>query len=426
MADNRKTYNILLTVLMFVALALQVALQTKYRNAWGFHANSIVWTLSGIIFLVCALFTTRKIPLPSIHYKYLTLLIGTIVMIYAISWAHIHLDYNFKRFPVKFDGSDVIPTIEILVKRFLNGEEVYSAIQFPHHTVIPTYFTTTWAPFIPAELYGWDYRWTPIVLFLGTILAMIYTAWWKTSNYTLWLLFVLFTAATFYGLARYDRSTIRFAVEFLPSCYYLILCVTLLSRNAYLVAIGILLCILSRYSLLLWIPLYVVITYFHRDWKFVLKTGLILFVGWCLIFFVPFFDFNPMRFFDTMKTYGNNAQYKWNAQSWQPEGAIPHTLTQGYGLAVFFYEAFVEDVVAGITAIRRVQLFSVVLVSLLTFLYYWKNRAKKIDLKLVMIISLNLYLLFFYAFLYAPYGYLFYVPLTSTLAVLWWLTVREG
>ena len=433
MSEGNTKTNTISFLVMLIALTLQVVLQSNGRNYWGPYTSPAVWFFAGIIFSISTLGicssmhesnVANRFSLP-FNNKYLALILGSIAIGLAIYFSYIHLDFNFRRFPIKLDGSDVIPTIEVMVKRFIAGEHVYETIKFPEHKITPTYFTFTWLPFVPAELMNVDYRWTAVVAFLATSLTMVYTAWFKTNNYSMWLVLALFSAGIFYGLARYDRPNIRFSVEYLPACYYLILCASLFSRNFLFIALGIVLCLLSRFSVVLWLPVYGIIIWHSRGWRFALKVAAAVAVGVLLFFIVPFLGTDVGKVLETLAFYSKNANEKWITYDWQPEGSIPYILKQGYGLAIFFYDAFQEDIPTGIKLIRRSQLVFVALVSLLTLVYYFKKKGPHLDIKLLLLVSLNLYLLFFYSFLYAPYGYLFFVPITISIGILWWLTVRK-
>ena len=420
----------LLFIVVLLTLATHITFQTIGRNSCGEYDSPIVWFVSGLLFSLSAWSLFRR-PADFQHLqqtlftnRYIALILGTAFLTLAIHYSFIHLDFHFKRYPVKLDGSDVIPTIQIMVRRFLAGEPVYDVIEFPYHKTTPTYFTFTWLPYVPAEVFKFDYRWTAVIAYLGTLIALIYSSWARTKNHVLWLVFCVFSSGIFYGLARYDNSAIRFGVEFMPACFYIILCLTIFSRNFLVVSLGILLCLLSRYSFALWLPFYALITWHQRGTKFALKVIAAVAFGGLVLFLLPFLDMNITKITDALAFYAKNAPGKWVAYSWQPEGSVPYLLKQGYGLAIHFYSGFENDIPAGINLIKKMQIISVVLVGLLTTAYYFINRNKNYDIKLLLLVSLNIYLLFFYGFLYAPYGYLFMLPLSGCIGILWWLTVR--
>ena len=418
-----------LFLLLILSFGCQLMMQTYAKNFWGPHTSTIVWFVSGLIFSISAFFLGRSMPIKSestspnhFYSRNLLLVIGLAFFAVSIHFSIHHLDFIFKKYPVMLDGSDIIPTIEIMVKRFIAGEPVYDLIKYDTHTTVPTYMPLTWLPYVPAEMFGWDYRWTPVYSFMAIGLAMILTSWRRSQNDSFWLLLCLAISFVFYGLMRFDNNNIRFGVELMPSVFYLILCLTLLSKRYMIVALGIVLCILSRYSFALWLPAYVIILWHHRGFAFTLKMGLSVLVGLLLFYIIPFIGLEFHKITAGLKFYNSNAESKWVQFDWQPDGAIPFHLKEGYGMAIHFYEVFKEQIEQGISVIKRFQLISISLVSLFTLAYYF--LAKKTDIKFLLITSLHLYLLLFYSFLYAPYGYLFFIPLSFGIGIFWWLTVR--
>lgn len=164
----------------------------------------------------------------------------------------------FDEFPVDPFQSDVIPSMEIYVKRLLSGETVYTTLHFPNWEVEPTYFTMNWLPYVIPELLKIDYRWLALGSFYGMVGIFSGRMLWQGRP--LWEV-ALKTAFPFFALwllVREDRFIFGHSVELTAVSYYLILALTLFHRKTWVMALGIVPCLLSRYAFTFWLPAYFV------------------------------------------------------------------------------------------------------------------------------------------------------------------------
>lgn len=428
-----RVWNIkyILIALVVISVFTLIYFQTYGRNALGPYTSPIIWFAAGMIFALASFFhrhlRNADRPIPG-TYAVVCRVIGWLAFLLSCALSYSHLEKLFRKYPVKLDGSDVIPTIQTFVQRFLEREEVYTSIQYPGYESIPTYLSLTWLPYIPAEIFSWDYRWTAFtaIVLISTILLI--KAWKNTVNKVSWLLLALTISLVIHGLSTTDEGNMRFAVEFLPAAYYLILFMTLNSRQPAWVILGISLCILSRYSLVLWLPAYGFILWKEHGIEYFLKIVVGVAIVLLCLYILPFIGTDWEILTRGFKFYAENAASKWTPFSWQPDGSKPFHLKQGYGFALQFFSGYTEDIQGGIDLMKRIQLISVSVISVATVGLYIKFRTRlRGHIKIYLATSLMIYLLLFYSFLYAPYGYLYFIPLCAAPGVMYaWARSRRN
>ncbi len=307
-------------------------------------------------------------------------------------------------------GSDVLPQIGILVDRFLSGDFPYRLINewTLQHDLYPTYLPLTWMPFVIPDVLGLDYRW---LAFAVLILAIWYYSYQLISWNTNWIVMVIFLVLPFLYLYAFleddNTGSFRFTVEPMIAGYYLFLATAIFSKSNWVRGMALLLCLLSRYALVLWIPLFFLVLLFKEK-----KSNLFKIIGWIslgvLVFYViPFLSKDPTIFLRGFEYHTEAALITFTPYHWQAEGEIPVLLTQGYGFAIYI-DAIIDGTRADKSNALRLLHFAslclMVFVSLITF-FKIKNR---IDYRIFLLGTLKIYLVLFYNFIQIPYNYLYF------------------
>jgi hypothetical protein len=202
--------------------------------------------------------------------------------------------------------------------------------------------------------------------------------------------------------------------EWLIVSYYLIFILSLRSSSCKMHAIGLTLCILSRYTLILWIPffLYYYYTQFGANqWvKLVCWTGLL-----CLVLFGPFVFYDGGKsFIAGLAYYNTSALGIWNGA--ENTASLPVQLQSGYSFTSIFYSLTFPNINLGF----QISHYSNIVLGLgLCVLYFVLLRTEKIqDNYLFLTASLKLSIYTVYCFFPAPFSYLFYLPLALNLVVM--------
>lgn len=300
----------------------------------------------------------------------------------------------FDEIPLDVNYADMLPIIKVMGQRFASGHsrQVYDLIPWIWTGVQPIYLPAMWLPFVPAVVLDIDLRWITVagLFFSCSIFIFLYRPARESyrSFFTGVLAFLLF----WWIFADDTPGVVTVSEEGVVIAYYIILVLSLLSGNAFLVGIAASLCMLSRYALVGWIPAYLLFLLLNRKWKqsgiFIL-TGLACFV---LLFLVPVGWTTFMRLAKLPADYVQFAAVVWEDS--------PHVFSTGSGLAWIFGPK-------RISLLHHLLIVLSFLVPLAGILFcYFRSKTKK--MANIPIAVLKMTLVVFYSFIDVPYLYLFY------------------
>lgn len=357
---------------------------------------------------------------PERYSKTATLVAGAVLflLLWALA-AYIFSGRTIDHQDVKSAGSDIIPQVIYLTKRFVSGIYPYSPIPIKEleYTLIPTYLPFQWLPYIPAELLHFDYRFTGLALLSTCLLIYLKKTEVVTPQRKLWIIVGL---APFFFLYIYfarNAAMLQSTVEMLVASFYCWVGFSFFRKSYFAIVLCILFCLLSRYSLVLWLPLLLLVLLMERGFKRAAIFCLLLFTGIALCY-GPFLLKDPLIFKKGYDYYTTASITEWKVQSWQPKGAYPPHLQEGLGLAIYVYALFPGTILAKLSVIKLLHLLGSVCITLGLAVYYVLNR-KKISIPEFLVGSLKLYLSVFYALIIIPYPYLYLLPMMFNLPVLY-------
>lgn len=409
-------------LLLFAGMFIELAMQTFWQNELGMYKSPVVWFVSGIVACIAAFAligfktTTEHDSGSSIRQK---ILVVTACFLLGAIWCGVRLEHVFYKFPIDAKSSDIIPSLQMYVQRFLSGETVYRPLPFEGYQVDPTYFPLMWAPYSFSEILKIDYRWTAYAVFL--IPLIIYSIRLvKSDTPVVESAFKTLIPFLFlYNIAQNASGTLGMAVELLPVGFYLLLTLTIFHKNRYLMALGILLCLLSRYAFTFWLPLYLLIYWIEKGFKNVFNVSFYVLVGVLLLYVIPFLSKDWALLSKGLDYYSKTAVGQWQTQPWQAPGAKPHHLSNGLSFAIYFYDYEAYELADRLKFNRKVHLAACAFTAFLLGLGYFFFRKKGLNTKMYLLIGLKLYLVVFYGFFYVPFSYLFQLPLFISIAILY-------
>jgi len=315
--------------------------------------------------------------------------------------------------------SDIIPSLELYVQRLLAGETVYRPLPFDGYSVDPTYLPLLWGPYIFSELLSIDYRWTAYLVFLIAIFAY-HRALLKKGFPILELL--LKAAIPFVGLfvLIYNRPfSFGVSVELLPVGFYLLLTLSVFNRRPWVMAVGILLCLLSRYAFTFWLPAYMLIYWAEQGFKNTFRVSMYVLVGVLALYVIPFLSQDWSIFSKGLDYYKKTAVGQWDTQPWQAKGEPPHHLSQGLSLAMYFYDHEEYTVEDRLLSNRKAHITACGITAILFLLGYFLLRKRGLNVKIYLLVGLKFYLVIFYGFFYVPFSYLYMLPLFMSLPLVY-------
>lgn len=407
MASSTK-HVIIYYLISFSGLILWMCSSTMFTEM---AHNPFIWTVTGFMFIFPLFKLAGKNDLEPIPLnKNYAWIVSAVLLMISGGLIYIEMMNVFAENAHLSEGSDVIPSLEVYVRRFLSGEKVYVEIPFDNYEVKPTYFPAMWMPYIIPELFNFDYRLMAVgsffLLYAGITVYYI-------KKYPSYLHAVLTAAIPFLFINWYsihDVSVFVFGTELMPLVFYMFLLLGLTQKNWLMIGLAIGLCTMSRYSYTLFIIPFIVIIW--KEWGFInlLKIGVTGTLVILLLYIFPFFLKDPSILTNGLEYYSLTATDQWKTQFWQPEGSIPYHLTNGLSYSYYFFTSVNGDEVAKLNMAKIFNLaFS--LGTALLIVFFWFKRKNKSNWNIYLSNGLIIYLIIFYSFLYVPFSYLFMLPL---------------
>ncbi len=311
--------------------------------------------------------------------------------------------------------SDIIPQITILIQRLLAGEQPYSKIYFTGYDMFPTYMPLQWMPYILCEWLKKDYRWIPT--FAMWFMSLYYFLKARRSlSAPFWKVIVPVWPLLAWGVfIMHDNKIFIFTVEGLIAAYYFFVAESISCKRIWPLAVGIAICLLSRYSIIFWVPLCVLLLFISGQRKsaaVICVTAALFFV---IFYWVPFMSRDASIFLKGYAYHTNAAYYEWLRDIVVYGGKV--YLYNGLGFTSYAMSFFPGDLHNKLALYKDLHLAMCVLSVLVLGGYFIKNR-QKYDRRTYLLFSFKIYLAVFYAFIQIPYRYLFFVPVLVTASLL--------
>ena len=302
------------------------------------------------------------------------------------------------------DYSDIIPAITVYCQRLLAGETVHRPLtEDIGYFLEPGYLPATWFPFVIPEYLRFDYRWLSSgVLVLGLLAYVVVVVRLRRPagvTFGLSVLPLLFA----YAVLCTDGQIFTITLEPLVVGYYMLLLAAVLLPSRPLVVVALVLCLLSRFSLLFWVPLYLGLLYTQESRRLAWGTAGLVLAGVVLLYVVPVLSHDWGLFMRVQKVYTETALGEWKHLNGLGQ---PMHLYNGLGLTNLVFHNGPTDVLERLKLAKMVHLGAILTVVAGTALYYWRQRRPRTNYRVFAVIALKLYLATFYALLQVPYSYL--------------------
>ncbi len=414
------------TIAYLVALSgfvLELFCYTQGGTTFGV-LNAPVWWLVGGLMTAGGLFWANQLNTNPTQYaarnvRYFRYLL-TFVMLVVLCWVwQQHLPAIIADNPIDPLRSDVLPSFKLYATRWLSGDWVYAPLTFPGWTVYPTYLPAMWWPYVIAELGKFDYRYLPAILF-G--IFVVWQALQLAKSNTAWWVLVVELALFPWLISQclhFRRDDFGMALEFTPATFYLVLGWVMLRPNPFSIGVAVSLCLLSRYSVSFWLPAMLLIWWIDSGFKKPFIAGLTAVAMVVVLYILPYYIKDPSALSKGIANYDVAAYGQWNMQSFQAASDVyPYHLAQGLSFSLWFRENGGGTVTENYNLLKYTHLAMCVGVALLLVLVFWWKRRRIGSWNLYALAGLKLYLTVFYAFLYAPFSYLYQVPLLLSFVIL--------
>lgn len=395
-----------LTVTIAVVILIEMLCATYLlRNpAWS-KSLSLIYFFSGITISLVLLFLPQ-ISFENYHRERRNFFSWTIIILIPLTAAYCfyYTQYWIRSTPLSYEYADMLPVIKVMNERFLSGHfnQVYQPISEIWGGSQPGYYPAMWLPYCVGVLTHIDLRWiNSFALFSSFVICLVIAS--KVKNLCASAFFIIaFLLLVTWLYKEPVHNYIRLTEEGVVVLYYMFLVLAIISGKPVWTGIALGLCLLSRFSIIGWIP--AISIYFLLQKKF---RELLLIGGSCVLtvlvlFIIPFGWSTVLHVMQRSSAYMSTASNVWNVN--------PEYFTNFLGFARFYMPGHLHLLHYSLIAC------SFGLPILFVLLVYFLR--KKFAANNVLLATGKLSLVTFYSFIYVPYLYLFYTSSMVSLLIL--------
>lgn len=393
------TYYILAATLLFL-----VILECCTLSYWNYSSSrdwaAIVHFFSGICIALIPIF---KINFPCLKGSKVVWMASLFMCLVLVIFAFTNLPGIFQKNPLDYRRADMLPIMQVMGERWLSGESVYAIIPEIWGGMQPIYLPAMWLPFVPAIALGIDIRWVNIALLLLGIFLLFFSPKTKAYNALSFLAFLPISLLIWYFI-KINSNFLTLSEEAVVAGWYMLLGFALLRKSAWLLALSLVLCLLSRYVLLFWIPAYLLFVWLCFDKRMVWKTILYTAIGGLGLMAIS----QGLGVLDIF--IGLRGNYLDEITDPNKIGSFTALIDRSIGLARLVpYER--------LPLLFYTQIGLAILIPWL-FLFTFLRKKAQLNPLFFGICSLKLSLVFFYNLLIMPYTYLFYTSVFLSIYIL--------
>jgi hypothetical protein len=396
----------ILVLLFFIAESL---LFTVFRGRLGFFYSPIAFLVLGLSLGLIPLLFPAQWHRPGKKGIFMTRTHALIIWVIGVILSGGMMMYIVESYPLNPKYSDIIPTLDsIYLDRFLAAEPVYTEGKCGDLPCTPNYLPMQWLPFVISAVIGFDHRWTALFFLWIAIGLLVHLL--RKSGLSGWnvLLRAFLPFILLFAWMKWNPDTFGHTIETLITAWYLMLGIGFSYTQPWIRGGGLILTLLSRYTLAFWMPLYILLYKKLSEDKF-RKTAFFTLAGVLLLYVFPFLISEPLSFWKGFESYPIAAMGEWKGQAWQAAGDPPFQLFQGFGFASWVYTYAQGSLEDKFMLARILNLAGALFGTLLAGIAVYK-LGKNVPEDLKLLVSFKIYLTFFFAFLLVPYTYLHLVP----------------
>jgi hypothetical protein len=411
-----KTYQ--WDAIMAVLIVLELAFMLYFhKGTLSNDVNAVCFTLTSLLIgiVLIAKYYGRDVQYvskPILPLRRKVLIWAPLILTVGLVAFFFDLVGIFKAAPIDPAGSDIIPTVQLAVQRLLHGEWVYAGIDKWGYQLPLTYLPMQWLPYTIAEWLQLDYRWITIAIFtLAAFMAVARSNRISPAHGIAVSLLLIYACNM---LVQHDTGILSMTVELMVAGYYLAFVAGISGTNPWLRGAFIAICLLSRYSLVLWLPLWAVVEVMRGDRKDFFKSCGMIATLVLVIYIMPFLSRDWGAFARGYQYYSQAAIGEWERVN---EHKVPHQLDHGLGFAKLFYLKLWEySIPDRLKSLQKFHLIVCIGSTVVMGIWYWIVR-QKIHPRIFLLASFKIYLTLFLAFIQVPYPYLMITTAAVSIAI---------
>lgn len=340
------------------------------------------------------------------------LLMGGGIGIAAITATIPWFDTLFKEYNNPGQLSDVLTQLNVLYERHAAGKFPYYPIaEYAWHPY-PVYMPLNWFPLAISHWLHCDNRWIGILaMMIANGIWGIYV-WRNNVNIATRLLAICMPLFVLVFYINWGRMDIAVSFETLIAAYYMILAIGLLQKNIYLITTGLILCILSRYTFIFWLPLFAIVYWQNIPRKTNLMMWSAVVLSVILLYIIPFYLQDPTILKKGITYHNNCAINEWYGFG---DEHASYTFAPGIYFGSYFKNLLPGNAEQEVYAMRGIQAGLMLLLNVAGLWYYQRNKHR-IDYSFFTLLMLYVFIVFFYMF--SPLLYKYYHILTLTMSAM--------
>jgi len=318
----------------------------------------------------------------------------------------------FALFPDPGRYSDVLPQLEAQYYRFARGEMPYAPVDLGYNAPYPVYMPLHWLPIGISAALGIDSRWSGYILLVLAAGLYGYEVGRQNAPIAGRIAALLLPSVGLWGFILWGDLELAVSYEIIIAAYYLVLVAGLLGRNIWWITVGLILCVLSRYTLVFWLPLLAFVLWREHPPRTSFRVWGTVALSVVLLYIVPFYLRDPSIFATGLKYHNDGAVAQWIGQGDPP---VSWSMERGVYFGINMKALFPGDAVQQVFLARTLQ--ASVMLALLGFGLWayrrWKSRIGSFSLCI--------------ALLYAVLGcFYFFSPMTFQYYLLVLFVVSAG
>lgn len=340
-----------------------------------------------------------------------------ILGVVALSFCQGSLYRIFNMYPDPGAKSDVIPQLKGQADLFFSGQFPYVPIETVSHKPYPVYMPLQWMPYQLSNIFSTDPRMPSyIMLALGIFVAGYFLRKhhaFASIKHTLPAMFLF--AVPMWAFVRWSKLDVIVSGEGVVAFWYILLATGLAIRNFWLITIGVIGCVLSRYSLLFWLPLMALLLWLYEDKKYSFIIWGSTVVAVIALFIVPFLMKDPTILSKMSTHYADCDESSWV----YPD---EYTYKEGISLNIHLREWMPGNPEDSLPYAHWPQFLVQIFCVAGAFAYYKKFGHRHYDIYTYALIWLAIMPMLLYIFSPMVFRYYMLMPL-SVSAVLCWKAI---
>jgi len=389
LAEKRKNW----LLLAFLTETICVTYALKLKMLTGI--TSILFTISGLLIVWLSLrspkphvYENKPFDLSKTINRYRWWILGMALI--SISGSALHWMDDA---PLDYHDGDMLPIIKIMSERFVHGawSHVYDVIPEIWNGMHPIYLPAMWLPFSIPVFFDADPRWMTIAaLFL--VVALFIWRIHPLHKHAAPMVFAAFLLV-WWLLNAENSGLVPYTEEGVVIAFYSLLTIALLGKNSWMIGLSLSLCILSRYSVVGWVPAMLLFYLFNKSYQDLFRFCLTGIICFCLLVLLPFGWSTFLKLAAVPSEYIGFSKRVWHD--------APVVFRESLGWAKFFGPdriALQHHLLVG-SALSMPTVFM--------GLGLWLQKKLRFNGELLPIASLKFTLVLFYTLVDVPYLYLF-------------------